>query len=365
MGVRRRRARRNCRSGLKGELFYRGGMRSLPHMGNRRPNKVSYDRYINIRSSGRGWKGGRGDHFVVRWTGQLHINRGGRYTFCLASDDGSKMYLNGGLVVNNDGLHGMRNRCGARNLRRGSYRVKVAVFEHGGGFGCIWRYRGADTRNRMILVGQNSRSISQCRRKTRRPRRSVRRRRARRNCRSGLKGELFYRGGMRSLPHMGNRRPNKVSYDRYINIRSSGRGWKGGRGDHFVVRWTGKLHINRGGRYTFCLVSDDGSKMYLNGGLVVNNDGLHGMRNRCGARNLRRGSYRVKVAVFEHGGGFGCIWRYRGADTRNRMILVGQNSRSISQCRRQPRRSVRRRRARRSVRRRRARRNCRSGLKGE
>jgi len=139
-------------------------MRHLPHMGNRRPAKVSYDRYINIRSSGRGWKGGRGDHFVVRWTGQLHINRGGRYTFCLISDDGSKMYLNDGLVVNNDGLHGMRNRCGARNLRRGSYRVKVAVFEHGGGFGCIWRYRGRDTRNRMILVGQNGGSITQCRR---------------------------------------------------------------------------------------------------------------------------------------------------------------------------------------------------------
>jgi len=173
---RRRAVRRNCRAGLRGELFYRGGMRSLPHMGNRRPNKVAYDRYINIRSSGRGWKGARGDHFVVRWTGQLHIKRSGRYKFCLNSDDGSKMYLNGGLVVNNDGLHGMRTRCGSKKLRGGSYKVKVAVFEHGGGFGCIWKYRGADTRNRMILVGKNSGSISQCRRKPK-PRRNQRRRR--------------------------------------------------------------------------------------------------------------------------------------------------------------------------------------------
>jgi len=174
--IRRRAARRNCRAGWKGELFYRGGMRSLPHMGNRRPNKVAYDRYVNIRSSGRGWKGARGDHFVVRWTGQLHIKRSGRYKFCLNSDDGSKMYLNGGLVVNNDGLHGMRTRCGSKKLRGGSYKVKVAVFEHGGGFGCIWKYHGADTGNRYVLVGQNSGSISQCRRKPK-PRRNQRRRR--------------------------------------------------------------------------------------------------------------------------------------------------------------------------------------------
>jgi len=39
-------------------------------------------------------------------------------------------------------------------------RLRIAVFEHSGGFECIWRYRGADTRNRMILVGHNGDSIS-------------------------------------------------------------------------------------------------------------------------------------------------------------------------------------------------------------
>lgn len=43
------------------------------------------------------------------------------------------MWVNGRLVVNNDGLHGTRWRSGRIYLRQGSANIKVVTFERGGG----------------------------------------------------------------------------------------------------------------------------------------------------------------------------------------------------------------------------------------
>lgn len=43
------------------------------------------------------------------------------------------MWVDGRVVVNNDGLHGARTRHGRRHLRRGWHRVRVDMFENGGG----------------------------------------------------------------------------------------------------------------------------------------------------------------------------------------------------------------------------------------
>ncbi|MCA9150846.1 MAG: discoidin domain-containing protein, partial [Planctomycetales bacterium] len=46
------------------------------------------------------------DNFAARWTGQIYIDTPGEYTFTSGSDDGSRVYVDGQLVDNNDGLHG-------------------------------------------------------------------------------------------------------------------------------------------------------------------------------------------------------------------------------------------------------------------
>ena len=42
----------------------------------------------------------------VSWSGLIQINAAGTYTFYSPSDDGSLLYIDGGLAVNNDGQHG-------------------------------------------------------------------------------------------------------------------------------------------------------------------------------------------------------------------------------------------------------------------
>src|SRR5205814_1116011 len=46
------------------------------------------------------------DHFAARWTGAIEAPADGTYRFALASDDGSRLFIDEHLVVDNDGLHG-------------------------------------------------------------------------------------------------------------------------------------------------------------------------------------------------------------------------------------------------------------------
>ena len=52
---------------------------------------------------------------------------------------------------------------------------------------------------------------------------------------------------------------------------------KHGRKDNFAVRFTGKIAIRANGWYKFYLMSDDGSRLSVNGRKVVEHDGIHPM----------------------------------------------------------------------------------------
>jgi len=54
------------------------------------------------------------------------------YTFFTDSDDGSRLWIDDRLVVDNDGLHGMQLKQGDIPLARGYHRIRVAFFEKTG-----------------------------------------------------------------------------------------------------------------------------------------------------------------------------------------------------------------------------------------
>ena len=58
------------------------------------------------------------ENFAVRFRGQLAVDTPGKYVFWLLSDDGSKLYINGTLVINNDGVHGIMRRKGRKDLSK-------------------------------------------------------------------------------------------------------------------------------------------------------------------------------------------------------------------------------------------------------
>ncbi len=75
----------------------------------------------------------RHDEFGFVFEGSLNVPVDGEYQFSTSSDDGSRLLVDGNVVVDNDGVHGNRSRAGKVQLKQGAHRLEVQYFEGGGG----------------------------------------------------------------------------------------------------------------------------------------------------------------------------------------------------------------------------------------
>ncbi len=74
-----------------------------------------------------------GDHWNIEFSGILKVDTASDYEFILTSDDGSALFVNGDLVINNDGLHGARTVKGDLKLPAGSHQINLLYFNYTGG----------------------------------------------------------------------------------------------------------------------------------------------------------------------------------------------------------------------------------------
>ena len=72
------------------------------------------------------------DHFGFEYNGYIKIPEDGVYTFYTASDDGSRLYIENKLIVDNDGQHGIVEKSGIVPLAKGYHPVCVTFFENSG-----------------------------------------------------------------------------------------------------------------------------------------------------------------------------------------------------------------------------------------
>ncbi|MFC8736623.1 family 16 glycoside hydrolase [Streptomyces sp. NPDC057176] len=77
----------------------------------------------------------------------------------------------------------------------------------------------------------------------------------------------------------------------------------GGIADNFVSEASGYLTAPRDGTYVFRLVSDDGSRLTLDGATVIDHDGLHGAEPKDGTVELTAGAHPLRIEHFDRGGG--------------------------------------------------------------
>lgn len=106
-----------------------------------------------------------GNNFALRFETTLTITTGGTYTFTTRSDDGSKLFLDGVEIVDNDGLHGARTETSAgQSLAAGTYTLVATFFERGGGQIMEVEMSGPDTGGTFTdlgpYVGANVQSVS-------------------------------------------------------------------------------------------------------------------------------------------------------------------------------------------------------------
>lgn len=73
------------------------------------------------------------DNFSVRWTRTLAVTQPGSYRFTLNSDDGSRLFIDGELVINAWYDHGpARTFSATRTLSAGSHEVRIEYYERRG-----------------------------------------------------------------------------------------------------------------------------------------------------------------------------------------------------------------------------------------
>jgi hypothetical protein len=67
----------------------------------------------------------------------------------------------------------------------------------------------------------------------------------------------------------------------------------------FGVQYRGVISIREAGLYQFRLLSDDGSKLYIDDVLVIDNDGVHDAKSETGEVSLSKGTHTIRVDYFQ------------------------------------------------------------------
>ena len=75
----------------------------------------------------------RSNNYALRFEGFFKIDQEAEYTFILHSDDGSRLWIDGKQVVDNDGIHPPSSKQGKTKLTKGIHKVVVGFFQAGGG----------------------------------------------------------------------------------------------------------------------------------------------------------------------------------------------------------------------------------------
>jgi mono/diheme cytochrome c family protein len=106
--------------------YYEGDWENLPDFDALTPNSTGMVEGFDVEVAG------RHNSYALRFEGTLEVDRPGNYQFHIASDDGSKIWVDDKLVADMDGVHPKAEKSGRTRLSRGRHKVVVGFFQGGG-----------------------------------------------------------------------------------------------------------------------------------------------------------------------------------------------------------------------------------------
>jgi len=231
------------------------------------------------------------DNFYgFRFDVRISVETPGAYTFFTTSDDGSRLYVDGELVVNNDGLHGPIEESGLITLTTGEHDVRVEYFDKSGGdsLQVLWSGPGiakaplpqsvfvertAEPEPEPVVAAVNPVTLPV----------------------DQLQYEVFD-GVFTQLSNINGLAPDQTGATDTFSIDvADGL-------DSYGIHFSGKLQIDVADLYTFSLASDDGSRLFIDGNLIVDNDLRHRVVEKQNTVLLSEGLHNIVVEYFEWGG---------------------------------------------------------------
>ncbi len=120
----------------------------------------------------------------------------------------------------------------------------------------------------------------------------------------GLRGDIYFIGDSTVvLPNFKKLEPVGTIWTSRLNVPP--RHWRDGfpgittRFEWFALDFSGRFWIEEPGRYTFALLSDDGSRLYIDDKPIIDNDCQHPPDIRKSAVKLAGGPHRIRVSYFQ------------------------------------------------------------------
>ena len=125
---------------------YRGGFKKVPDFSKMTPkfSGITYSFGLNkdVKTPQH--------YFGLRFKSKIKIDKPGLYKFYTSSNDGSKLYVDGKLIVDNDGLHGPVQKSGDIQLTKGMHNIMVDYFQGGGSKVLMVFYSSGDVEYRPV-----------------------------------------------------------------------------------------------------------------------------------------------------------------------------------------------------------------------
>jgi hypothetical protein len=144
-----------CEPGIKVTMYDMSGLTNNntrdPVYANFKQIGVEYVDSVNIPSTSAGFlTSGKTNWIGATYEGYVMIPEAGEWTFGTYSDDGSYIYIDDQMVVDNHGGHGMRERKGTISLEKGMHKF-YGTWEQGSGpYGIQFLYGGPGTSYGLI-----------------------------------------------------------------------------------------------------------------------------------------------------------------------------------------------------------------------
>ncbi len=126
--------------------YYEGVWKKLPNFDSLTPVRTGLTQTVNSNSTA----GHRTKDYGMVFDGYVQIPKLGSYTFYLGSPDGSRMYLDGSLFINNDAPHSLKVKSLAKQLYPGLHALRVDYFQHTYSPNLTLYYTGPGIAKRLI-----------------------------------------------------------------------------------------------------------------------------------------------------------------------------------------------------------------------
>jgi hypothetical protein len=90
------------------------------------------------------------EYFAVQWLGVVKVPEDGSYSFFLKSDDGSRLYVDGKLLIDNDGKHSTAEISKTASLKGGTHDFRVDYFQNEDLAACQVSWEGGGLKRQVI-----------------------------------------------------------------------------------------------------------------------------------------------------------------------------------------------------------------------